>query len=87
MTIFKSNEEFLEAVDNLIARLEFTGHVESAAELKRGLQCLNGLTDGWALLLQSIESIRANKSRVLEEDERRALDMIHATVHATIYRR
>jgi len=57
MAPFRSNEEFFQAVADLMAKLEAGGHVQAAAELREGLGCLNGLTDGWALFLDSIQKL------------------------------
>ena len=46
-------------MDGLLTRLDAGGHAEAAAELRRGFSCLNGLTDGWALFLESIEKVEA----------------------------
>jgi len=55
----ESTDEFFEAVAQLTAELEMHGHADAAAELRSGFGCLNGLTDGWALFLESIDKVQA----------------------------
>ena len=87
MVPFQSNEEFFQAVRDLVARLEVKGQHEAAAELRRGLGCLNGLTDGWALLLESIESVGGRASGRLDPAEKRELERIRDAAHRAVYRR
>lgn len=76
---FRSNEELFQAVEGLIARLEES----QAAQLKEGFSCLNGLTDGWALFLESIEKVRRGR---LDPEDRKALERIRKAVRAAVYR-
>jgi len=65
MTEYASNEEFFDALRGLIRRAEEQGNASAARELREGMSCLNGLTDGWAMLLQSIDkSIREDTGRL-----------------------
>ena len=87
MASFRSNEECFQAVRDLVTRLEQGGHHQAAAELREGFGCLNGLTDGWALFLQSIERVRATASTSFAPDDRRALETIRAAARAAVHRR
>ena len=87
LAAFRSSDEFFQAVDALIARLEGTGHQKAARELRDGLRCLNGLTDGSALFLDSIEKVRATKSERFTREDQQALETIRARVHVAVYRR
>jgi len=87
MASFRSNEELFEAVSDLMAKLEIGGHHQAVAELKEGLGCLNGLTDGWALFLEAIERVQATESKRFSREDQKALKTIRATVHAIVYRR
>jgi len=86
MASFRTNEEFFQAVRDLVASLERKGHPEAAA-LRDGFGCLNGLTDDWALFLEAIESVRATASRRFDRDDRRALKTLRAAAHAAVHRR
>ena len=67
--------------------LEAGGHTEAAAELRTGLGCLNGLTDGWGLFLESIERVRAAHAPRFSRDERNALETIRAAARQAVRRR
>jgi hypothetical protein len=85
--VFSSNEQFFQAVQDLITKLEAEDHHEAAAELQAGFGCLNGLTDGAALLLESIEKVQASWGDRLAREDRIALEAIRAAVHTAVYRR
>lgn len=87
MTSFPSTEDFFQAVAALLARLVDAGHAKAADELREGLGCLNGLTDGWALFLKSVESVQSTYAKRLTQDEQRALEQIRAAAHQAVYRR
>jgi hypothetical protein len=87
MAAFRSSEEFFEAVYTLIARLEAAGHHQAASELRDGLRCLNGLTDGSALFLDAIETVQTAESRRFAREDQQALETIRARVHVAVYRR
>jgi hypothetical protein len=84
---FESNEEFFHTVDVLLARLEASGHQQAVAKLRDGLSGFNGLTDGSALFLQSIERVQVTEAQRFDRDDQRALERIRAAVHRAVYRR
>lgn len=87
MKEFASNEEFFAAFRDLVARIEKQGNAGAARELREGFACLNGLTDGWALLMESIDTtIRANKGRIPNPEMSELIDMLKS-VRKTVYRR
>ena len=83
----RSSDEFFRAVDALIARLDAAGHHQAASELRNGLGCLNGLTDGSALFLDAIEKVQATESKQFAREDQQALETIRARVHVAVYRR
>lgn len=87
MTSFQTTQEFLQVVADLLARLEARGHQGAAAQLRDGLRCVNGVTDGWALFLESVESVQADASARFAEDDVQALARIRAAVRGVVYRR
>jgi hypothetical protein len=87
MTSFHSNNEFFRAAGDLIARLEEGGHEQVATTLREGLQSMNGLTDGWALLLQAIEKAQQRASPALLPTHRHALESLRLAAHSAVYRR
>ena len=86
-SVRKSNEEFFRTVDVLLARLEASGHQQAVAKLRDGLSGLNGLTDGSALFLESIDSVQTTEAKRFDPDDQRALERIRAAVHRAVYRR
>ena len=87
MTSLHSNDEFFQGVEDLIAKLKDGGHQQAAVDLRDGLAHLNGLTDGWACFLESIERVQATESKRFAREHQRALEMIRATAHAAVFRR
>ena len=47
---------------------------------------LNGLTDGWALLLDAVREVE-NNADVLTDSEKEAISTIHDAVYQAVYRR
>lgn len=84
---FRSHEELFAAVRELASRLETQNHAEAAAEIRNGFACLNGLTDGWALFLESIDKVRANHAPQLSREDQQLLSAIRKDVHAAVHRR
>lgn len=85
--VFGSHEEFFGAVRDLIADLKRSGHSSAATELAQGFRCLNGLTDGWALLLESIQKIQSTLSADLDTNRKAALPDLRAAAQAAVHRR
>jgi hypothetical protein len=87
MRDFKSNEEFFAALRDLIDRIEKQGNVAAAQELRHGMSCLNGLTDGWALLMESIErAVTATRGKIGKPEMSELRDMLKV-VTKVVYRR
>ena len=80
-------QEYFAAVRAFIAKLERDGQEQAARELREGYGCLNGLTDGWAQFLESIDKVRKTCSAGLDKDDRESLKMIRAVAHRAVYRR
>jgi hypothetical protein len=83
---FDSNEEFFQAVRDLAAELESQGSHSAAGELAAGLSYLNGLTDGWALLLESLEGVQRDYSSLLTVQQADALAAMVRAAHKAVYR-
>ena len=84
---FRSTVECLDAARELMTRLERRSHGEAAAALRSGFACLNGLTDGWALFLASIEKVQAVSADRLDPEDRRALEALQEAAQAAVHRR
>ena len=87
MKHWASPDAFFQEVTNLLARLEARGHREAAQDLRQGLACLNGLTDGWWLFLDAINRVRKAQAKAFDAEDRRVLKTIHRTVHRTVFRK
>lgn len=84
MVPFQSSEEFLHAVKELMTRLRASGHEDAIAELKKGFKHMNGMPDGWALLLSSIDTVHATFGPRFAPEDRDALLAIHAEVYSKV---
>ena len=85
--MFKSNEELFQAVNDVIAKFEKNDSNSAAQELKKGLQSINGLTDGWALFLESIEHVQKNLSPNIDPNDRSNLQAIREAAYFAVYRK
>jgi hypothetical protein len=56
--MFRTNEEFFNAVRDLANRFESEGDFRSRDGINEGLELLNGLTDGWHLFLDKLEEVQ-----------------------------
>ncbi len=83
---FQSNEQLFKAASVLAASFEASGREHAASTLRGGLSSLNGLTDGWAVLLQAIEEVQATE-RALPAKDRSALEELRSAAHTAVYRR
>jgi hypothetical protein len=84
---FPSNDDFFQAVSALIARLEERGHRRAAAELREAFGCLNGLTDGAVLFLESVEKVQRSESARLAPEDGDALERIRIAAQRAAYGR
>ena len=87
MSSYRSSQDVVRAVQALAASLESQGHSQAADELKSGVRCLNGLTDGWALLLTSIEKVQRMTGDTVPHAEGLALASLQNEVRSVITRR
>lgn len=83
--MFKSHEEFWRTVNELIAELEKSGNSLASDEMKNGKSMVNGLTDGWADFLKSIEKVKKQNSPRLSSTQRSTLKNIHREVYQRVY--
>lgn len=68
MAQFASHEEFYATFNGLLERLTTAGQTDAVACLREGLSWVNGLTDGWAQLLEAVEQVwRASRGWAAED--------------------
>ncbi len=87
MRQFHSTEEFLATLRGLMDRIEKQGNTAAAQELRSGFACLNGLTDGWALLVESMERTVAAHRHAIGKAEMQELRDLLKVVRKAVYRR
>jgi hypothetical protein len=85
--MFKSNQELLQATRDLTAALEKHGNASAARELRDGMAAINGLTDGWAAFLESVQRVKAIHSSELDAGQRSLLNAIDEAAYQAVYRR
>jgi hypothetical protein len=83
---YSSNEEFFQAITNLMDRMRQSGYTEAEQEIRQGYGCLNGLTDGWGMLLDSIEKVIASHGRHLPAGQLSELKAMFDVVKKVVYR-
>jgi hypothetical protein len=83
--MFKTNQDFFDAVRDLATRFEMEGDSQSKDRIYESLGLLNGLTDGWHLFLEKMEEIQ--HSRPANSDLNNELADIISTTRSVVYRR
>ncbi len=86
MKDFKSNEEFFAAFRDLVSRMERGGARDAASLLREGFACLNGLTDGWVVLMEAMEKVIPACQGQITGEELRDLKEMLRVVRKTVYR-
>lgn len=85
MAGYSSDQAFFKAVEQLAKDLALDGNDQLAQEVNKGLRSLNGLTDGWALLLDSLLKVR-DQSSEMSAGQFEALNELIAVAHKVVYR-
>jgi hypothetical protein len=67
--------------------MEKSGQMEAAKEISSGFACINGLTDGWALFMDSIGEVQAKYGSRLPADQSSDLKTIQRIVKKVVYRK
>jgi hypothetical protein len=83
---FASADECFDEVRALIVDLERAGRTAAAAELREGLGCLNGLTDGWALFLEAVEAVAVRYGPSLSAEQQRRLGAVRRVADRVTHR-
>jgi hypothetical protein len=81
-----SNTEFFEDVEHYQKKLLECGHNHAAKEIQEGLGCINCLTDGWALFMESLEKVFAEYAAELSEEQKEMLNNFIAVTKKAVYR-
>jgi hypothetical protein len=86
MKSYASNEELFTEIAQLAGAIEESGQAAAAKELRFGLSCLNGLTDGWALLMESVAETISCYGSSLTKSQLSDLHAILETIKKVVYR-
>ena len=86
MKAYSSNCEYFDDIVRLAHRMEQSGHHEAAEELRCGLLCLNGLTDGWAMLMEALHRMIATYGILLPIDQASDLKDICEVARRVVHR-
>ncbi len=83
---FKTNTELFEAIENLQQELSSSGREEVSSLISEGMSGLNGLTDGWAYLLEHLDSAKLKYGSSFTSQQNAKLSKIQKVVHRAVYR-
>ena len=72
--------ELFDAIEALQMSLVSSNNEQANALLAEGLSCLNGLTDGWAQLLESVDLVYKHFGTELTQVQLQELKKIQSTV-------
>jgi hypothetical protein len=86
MKAYASNAAYFDELARLATRMEHAGHSEAAAEVRHGASCVNGLTDGWALLMDSMELTIRRYGESLPPDQLADLRNAFEAARKAVYR-
>ena len=71
---------------NLASRIESNGNIRVAEEIRKGLRSNTGLTDGWALFMESLERALSASSGHIGPRESEDLQDLLEFVRKAVYR-
>ncbi len=83
---FQSSLELIEYINQLKSKLIESDNTQASKVIEEGLMALNGLTDGWAMLLESIEVVQREFNSELNEYQLTMLDIIQNSLLKVLYR-
>lgn len=83
---YKDNQEFFKDVRALQSELESHEEIEAAKEIRRGLSLINGLTDGWAMFLESLNKVNSEYSSSFTTEQKEKLCFYISLAHKAVYR-
>ena len=87
MKKYQSADDFFRAFHDLVERIEHFGKPEVAQKLQYGFSCLNGLTDGWAQLMESMEQTLAQHRNELRKKDTDELEKMLQLVKTAVFRK
>jgi len=73
-------------VEDLSSRIENSGNPKASQEIRTGMGSLNGLTDGWALFLESLQRCMPSPGSNFSARESSDLQELTEYVRKIVYR-
>jgi len=86
MKTYASSAELFESARRLASQMSSEGNEAAAKEILRGIQAVNGLTDGWALFLESLDRVNEAQGESISNGASNELQSIRAAVRKAVYR-
>jgi len=86
MKTYPSNQALFAATRAVAETIESEGLPQAATELLESLSAINGLTDGWAQFLESIDSVCVSHAGRLGQTALSELQAIRKAVAASVFR-
>lgn len=83
---YRSNEELFDAIKLLQKELAATGSQEASALISEGMSGLNGLTDGWAYLLEHLNVASQKYGSSFSSQQSKKLAQIQSVIHKVVHR-
>jgi len=83
---YRDNQAFFDDVRAFQIELGRLGEIEAANEIKDGMNLINGLTDGWAMFLNSLNKVKAEFSSSLNPAQKDKLDVFINLTRKAVYR-
>ncbi|MCX7553287.1 hypothetical protein OS175_05310 [Marinicella sp. S1101] len=83
---YHSNTDLFEAIEELQKSLASSGNEEASNLIAEGLSGLNGLTDGWAVLFESLRTINNKYGTSFSKQQSAELNNLQSTVHKAMHR-
>lgn len=83
---YSSNEDLFQHIRDLATQLQSQDQVAAAQLLTEGLSSINGLTDGWALLIDSISHAIQLCGGSLQSEISSQLNDVLAVVKKMVFR-
>ena len=83
---YSSNKEYFEDIEDFQKELLECGNNHAAKEIQEGLSCINGLTDGWAVFMESLEKISTEYAAKFSEKQKEELANFLAIAKKAVYR-
>ena len=83
---YRSNEDLFKAIEQLQQELSASGSQKASALISEGISGLNGLTDGWAHLLEHLNMANEKYGSSFNLKQKENLAQIQTVIHKVVHR-